>query len=65
MAGGEQHSMALLADGRVMTWGDKAYGQLGRSGIGGADPIARPIPNLPKIAAIALTPIPFFFFSRK
>ena len=53
VAGGEQHSMALLADGRVMTWGDNTFGQLGRIGIGGNDPIARPIANLPKIVAIA------------
>ena len=53
VAGGEQHSMALLADGRVATWGDNTYGQLGRAGIGGSDPYARIIPNLPKITAIA------------
>ena len=53
VAGGEQHSMALLADGSVATWGDNTYGQLGRLGIGGNDAIARIVPNLPKIVAIA------------
>ncbi len=53
VAGGEQHSMALLADGRVATWGDNTYGQLGRIGIGGNDSLARVIPNLPSIIAIA------------
>lgn len=29
VAGGEYHSLARLADGHVLAWGDNAYGQLG------------------------------------
>ena len=32
LAGGIQHSLAVLSDGRVMTWGDNGAGQLGNGG---------------------------------
>lgn len=52
IAAGESHSMALREDGKVFTWGNNMFGQLGDGTL-----ISRTIPGevigLPKIAAIA------------
>ena len=54
VAGGEQHSMALDGKGRVYTWGDNTYGQLGQGAFGGNSTKALSIAKLPSdIIAIA------------
>jgi hypothetical protein len=57
IAAGGLHSMALLSDGTVRTWGDNFYGQLGRgsftisSPFGSADP--QQVPGLGGIVSVA------------
>lgn len=59
IAAGEQHSLALLADGTVMAWGSNMDGQLGNGGIDGPEcsgncsdtPV--PVPGLAGAVAIS------------
>jgi len=52
IAAGERHSLALLANGDVMAWGDNSFGQLGMPEV---NEIATPtrIPELAPVVAIA------------
>lgn len=52
VAAGERHSLALLANGDVMAWGDNSFGQLGMPEV---NEIATPtrIPDLAPVVAIA------------
>jgi alpha-tubulin suppressor-like RCC1 family protein len=52
VAAGEEHSLALLSDGTVMSWGENRYGQLGNgSTVGSAVPV--PVKGLTGVTAIA------------
>jgi alpha-tubulin suppressor-like RCC1 family protein len=52
VAAGPRHSLVLLDDGTVWTWGDNSNGELGRSGVE-EDRVARQVPGLPRVIAIA------------
>jgi alpha-tubulin suppressor-like RCC1 family protein len=50
--GGDQHSLALKADGKVRAWGDNTYGQLGNGTLTDSDfPVT--VNNLANVKAIA------------
>lgn len=53
VAAGGHHSMALSAQGDVVTWGANFRGQLGRGSFGGATANAAPVPGLGNVRAIA------------
>ena len=46
--GGEQHTLALTKDGRVLTFGAATYGMLGRSGLD----VAKASENYPDPSAV-------------
>ncbi len=48
------HSLALASDGRVWSWGDNTYGQLGRPGGAGLTPA--PVPGSPVFAKLGHSP---------
>jgi alpha-tubulin suppressor-like RCC1 family protein len=47
------NSMALASDGRVYTWGDNTYGQLGNSTMGGASYVPVAVNLVPGYSALA------------
>ncbi len=56
VSAGQQHSLALLANGTVMAWGDNGFDQLGQSdGIGGISSSNVPVqvPGLAGVSAIS------------
>ncbi len=53
VAAGYDHSLALLADGSVLAWGDNSYGQLGNASFGGFSATPAPVAGLKGIAALA------------
>jgi len=52
VAAGEEHSLALLADGTVMAWGDNHEGQLG-NGTTKTSAVPQRVPGLSGVTAIA------------
>jgi alpha-tubulin suppressor-like RCC1 family protein len=52
VAAGEEHSLALLSDGRVLAWGDNAEGQLG-DGSTTSSAVPVPVKGLTGVKAIA------------
>ena len=55
IAAGATHSMALLSNGTVDTWGSDMFGQLGDGAAGGHSPDPVPVPGLTNVVAIAAT----------
>ncbi|MDB6155312.1 MAG: Repeat family protein, partial [Chthoniobacteraceae bacterium] len=53
VAAGDTHNLALDASGRVWTWGDNTYGQLGNGSVGGLSNLPVLIPGLANVVAIA------------
>lgn len=51
VSAGQQHSLALKADGSLWAWGDNSYGQLG---LGTADHQAHPVPALVGTGYVAM-----------
>ncbi|MEX2236217.1 MAG: hypothetical protein WEB00_01590 [Dehalococcoidia bacterium] len=56
IAAGAWHSLALLNDGRVMSWGDDFYGQLGTDATTGEQPVPVEVSGLSGVEAIAAGP---------
>lgn len=46
VAGGDNHTCAIFAGGKVACWGNNSEGQLGQNPVGTNFPIAKTIPNL-------------------
>lgn len=53
LAGGDNHSLALKRNGKVMAWGGNGHGQLGVPSSVGTD-VPQPVPNLDDVKAIAV-----------
>jgi alpha-tubulin suppressor-like RCC1 family protein len=53
ISAGEQHSVALLSSGSVMTWGGDKYGQLGNGTMGATSSVPVLVSGLTKAASIS------------
>ncbi|MEX2237741.1 MAG: hypothetical protein WEB00_09430 [Dehalococcoidia bacterium] len=53
VAAGGQHSMALLSNGTVMTWGSDVFGQAGDGGATGGNILPTVVPGLTGVTAIS------------
>jgi alpha-tubulin suppressor-like RCC1 family protein len=54
IAAGELNTLALLANGTVMAWGANFHGQLGDGTVGGTSALAKPVPGLRNVVAVAV-----------
>jgi hypothetical protein len=53
VAAGAYHSLAVTNDGKVWTWGDNTYGQLGNGTVGGSNNQASNVPGFSGAVAVA------------
>src|SRR5262249_4820108 len=52
LAAGSNHSLALLSNGTVMTWGDNVNGELGNGTAGGSSTVPGAVPGVANVVAV-------------